>query len=150
VVNVTLSLRYGNAAIYQAPPEQGKRTVAVANLDVQPMDHFGFTATATYANLFRGSDNSLVYDYPIGRLRVIYQWNQYWFVRAITEYNGYKKNLTDDFLLSFTYIPGTVVYLGYGSLFERTAWNQPAYVPSNSYLETYRGIFFKMSYLWRS
>jgi hypothetical protein len=71
-------------------------------------------------------------------------------LRGIAEYNGYRKSLTDDFLLSFTYIPGTVMYLGYGSLFEQTAWNQTAYIASNSYLETYRGIFFKMSYLWRS
>ena len=149
-INFSISARYGSAVVYSAAAEQGKGTTLSASLDLQPWQHFDLTATATYANLFRTSDNSLVYDYPIGRIRVTYQWNEYWFVRAITEYNGYRKSLTDDFLLSFTYIPGTVMYLGYGSLFERTAWNQMAYVPSSSYLETYRGIFFKASYLWRS
>jgi hypothetical protein len=146
----TLSARYGNAVIYSSLPEQGRGTSLTANLDLTPWQHFDLTTTVTYANLFRVSDNALVYDYPIGRLRLTYQWNQYWFVRTIVEYNGYRKNLTDDFLLSFTYIPGTVMYLGYGSLYERTAWNQTTYVSSNSYLETYRGIFFKVSYLWRS
>lgn len=146
----TLSSRMSKAVIYSSAPEQGKATVVSANLNFQPSEHFNLTATAIYANLFRASDNSLVYDYPIGRLRLTYQLNQYWFVRAIGEYNGYRKSLTDDFLLSFTYIPGTVMYLGYGSLFERIAWDQTVYVPATAYLETNRGIFFKVSYLWRS
>jgi hypothetical protein len=149
-IYLAFSARYGNGVVYSSSPEQGKGTTLSANLDLQLWQHFDLTAIAVYANLFRSSDNSLAYDYPIGRIRLTYQWNEYWFVRAIAEYNGYRKNLTDDFLLSFTYIPGTVMYLGYGSLFERTAWNQTAYIPSNSYLETYRGIFFKVSYLWRS
>lgn len=149
-VNFTLSYRYGSGVIYQASPQQGKGTQASAILDYQPWEHFDLTATATYANLFRTSDNSLVYEYPIARLRLTFQLNQYWFVRGIAEYNGYRKSLTDDFLLSFTYIPGTVMYLGYGSLYERTEWNQSAYVASSSYRETYRGIFLKISYLWRS
>ena len=146
----TLTSRYGNSVIYSAAPDQGRGTTLSANLSYQPWEQFNLTAIATYANLFRTSDNSLVFDYPLGRIRLTYQLNQYWFVRAIAEYNGYRKSLTDDFLLSFTYIPGTVMYLGYGSLFEQTAWNQTAYVASTSYLETYRGIFFKVSYLWRS
>jgi hypothetical protein len=146
----TISARYGDAVVYSSAPVQGRGATIVANLDLQPWQHFDLTLTGTYANLFQVSDNSLVYDYPIGRVRLTYQLNEYWFVRGITEYNGYRKSFTDDFLLSFTYIPGTVMYLGYGSLFERTAWNQTAYVAANSYLETYRGIFFKTSYLWRS
>ncbi|HTP14152.1 MAG TPA: hypothetical protein VMM37_11005, partial [Bacteroidota bacterium] len=146
----TVTSRYGNAVIYSSSPEQGRGTTLSANLSLQVGRKFNFTCTATYADLFRSSDNTLEFDYPIGRVRLTYQWNEYWFFRAITEYNGYRKSLTDDFLLSFTYIPGTVMYLGYGSLFERTSWNQTSYVTSNSYLETYRGIFFKASYLWRS
>jgi hypothetical protein len=146
----TLISRIGNAVIYSSLPEQGKATTVTANLIFQPWKDFNLTATGTYANLFRSSDHSLLFEYPIGRIKLTYQFNQYWFVRTIAEYNGYRKSLTDDFLLSFTYIPGTVMYLGYGSLFERTAWDQTAYVAANSYLETYRGIFLKISYLWRS
>jgi hypothetical protein len=145
-----VSARYGNGVIYSMTPDQGKGTTLTATLDLQPLYHFDLTLTGTYSNIFRSSDETLVYDYPIGHVRLTYQWNEYWFVRTIVEYNGYRESLTDDFLLSFTYIPGTVMYLGYGSLFERTAWNQTMYVAANSYLETYRGIFFKISYLWRS
>ncbi len=151
-VFLSISARYGSSVIYSSVPDQGKGTTLSASLDLQPWQHFDLAFDGTYANLFRSSDNSLVYDYPLGRIRLTYQWNEYWFVRAIAEYNGYRKSLTDDFLLSFTYIPGTVMYIGYGSLFERSAWDQTqrSYVAANSYLETYRGIFFKVSYLWRS
>ncbi|MFQ5788915.1 MAG: hypothetical protein ACE5JI_00390 [Acidobacteriota bacterium] len=54
-----------------------------------------------------------------------------------------------DLLASFTYIPGTVVHLGYGSLFEKLAWREGRYVPADQFLESRRGIFFKASYLWR-
>ena len=34
-----------------------------------------------------------------------------------------RKRLTADALVSFTYIPGTVCYMGYGSAFERQEWS---------------------------
>jgi hypothetical protein len=54
-----------------------------------------------------------------------------------------------DFLASFTYIPGTVVHIGYGNLHEKIAWQNGRYVESDRFLETKRGFFFKTSYLWR-
>jgi len=73
--------------------------------------------------------------------------NKYFFLRAITEYNGYYENMLTDFLASFTYIPGTVVYLGYGSVYERTMWDGIEYRNDKKFLETTRGFFFKASYL---
>ncbi len=46
-------------------------------------------------------------------------------------------------------IPGTVVHLGYGSLYGGQEWHGTSYVPSDRYMETRRGIFFKAAYLWR-
>ena len=54
-----------------------------------------------------------------------------------------------DLLASFTYIPGTVIHLGYGSLYEKIRWEEGRYDPSDRFLETQRGLFFKASYLWR-
>jgi hypothetical protein len=51
--------------------------------------------------------------------------------------------------VSFTYIPGTVFYVGYGSALERIEWNGSEYVPSDRFNEMRRGFFFKISYLWR-
>jgi len=71
------------------------------------------------------------------------------FIRRIAEYNSFRKRLMTDFLASFTYIPGTVVHFGYGSLYEKIEWRNGEYVSSNRFLETKRGLFFKASFLWR-
>ena len=70
-------------------------------------------------------------------------------MRGIVEYNFYRRRLTADALVSFTYIPGTVCYVGYGSAYERTEWNGNEYVDSERFLQTKSGFFFKISYLWR-
>ena len=48
---------------------------------------------------------------------------------------------------SYELVPGTVVYAGYGSVFERKAWERPD--ENLGYLATTRGLFFKASYLKR-
>jgi hypothetical protein len=54
-----------------------------------------------------------------------------------------------DLLASFTYIPGTVIHVGYGSLYERIKWEAGEYTSADRFLETKRGFFFKASFLWR-
>jgi hypothetical protein len=90
-----------------------------------------------------------MYEFPIGRLKLTFQFNQYLFFRGIAEYDDYHKELTTDFLASFTYIPGTVIFLGYGSLYDKAQWNGTGFVESSRFLEMRRGFFFKTSYLWR-
>ena len=67
----------------------------------------------------------------------------------IAEYNTFQKRLTLDALASFTYIPGTVVYIGYGSALEKLEWDGQNYNPNEKFMEMKRGFFFKVSYLWR-
>ncbi|MBL7083992.1 MAG: hypothetical protein ISS41_10255 [Candidatus Aminicenantes bacterium] len=74
---------------------------------------------------------------------------KYLFFRGIIEYNSFRKRLVTDFLASFTYIPGTVMHIGYGSLYEKIEWVNDEYVSSDRFLEAKRGFFFKASYLWR-
>ncbi|HJV22066.1 MAG TPA: hypothetical protein VJ570_05185, partial [Holophagaceae bacterium] len=75
--------------------------------------------------------------------------NEHFFLRAITERNTYRRELLTDFLASYTYVPGTVVYLGYGSLYKRVTWENGMYRDADHYLEMQRGLFFKASYLFR-
>ena len=114
-------------------------------------ENFEFYSTFTFSDFYRDSDSQLIYEYPIFRERLTYQLNKYLFFRGIVEYNKYKRQLITDFLISFTYVPGTVIHLGYGALYQKTEWNefQNRYVDSNNFLEAQRGFFFKMSYLWR-
>lgn len=90
-----------------------------------------------------------VYAYPISRARLTYQFTQSFFLRAIVEYNGFRRQMLTDLLASYTYIPGTVIYLGYGSLAKKQEWENGIYRPADHYLDMQRGLFFKASYLWR-
>ncbi len=83
-------------------------------------------------------------------MKATYQVNQYLFFRALGEYNNYRNQLTTDVLASFTYIPETVMYLGYGSIFNKVRWDGTTFVDGENLLEMRRGLFLKMSYLWRS
>jgi hypothetical protein len=115
----------------------------------QPVDKLDFNLSLNYVDFFKRADGEKIYDYTILRSRNTFQVNKYLFLRGIVEYNIYRKRLTADALVSFTYIPGTVFYVGYGSAFERQEWNGGEYVTSDRFLETKRGLFFKVSYLWR-
>jgi hypothetical protein len=42
-----------------------------------------------------------------------------------------------------------VIHVGYGSAYERLEWDGQNYRESHRFLETKRGFFFKVSYLWR-
>ena len=144
-----LIFRGGQAIRYSESPFQGYGKRAQASLGYQPSAEFNWTLSLTYSDLFRESDKQKVYDYTIVRNRLIYQVNKYLFFRAVVEYNSYRKRLLTDLLASFLYIPGTVIQLGYGSLYEKLRWQDEAYVEADGFLETRRGIFFKASYLWR-
>jgi hypothetical protein len=132
-------------------PLQGHGVTADLFLLFQPFDKLSTSLGVSYTNFFRSSDDEKVYDYTIWRSRTTFQLNRYLFVRAIIEYNKYWKKINADFLASFTYIPGTVIYLGYGSINEKIKWNNEDrdYFPSDDYLQTRKSFFFKASYLWR-
>jgi hypothetical protein len=147
---LTFSFRRGKYIYYDPQaPFQGKGTRAAVGLVFQPTVKINSQFDISYADFFRGADNKKVYDYTILRNRTTFQFNRNLFVRGIVEYNTYWKRMNIDFLASFTYIPGTVLYLGYGSVYEKLGWNGREYVPADEYLQTRRSFFFKASYLWR-
>ncbi len=132
-------------------PQQGHGVSADLFFLFQPFDKLSTSLGVSYTNFFRSSDDEKIYDYTIWRSRTTFQLNRYLFVRAILEYNQYWKKISADFLASFTYIPGTVIYLGYGSINEKLQWRAEDrdYFPSADYLQTRKSFFFKASYLWR-
>jgi len=132
-------------------PYQGYGTRAMAALVFEPITQLNFTLSSTYIDFYRKADHEKIYHYLILRSRNTFQLNKYLFVRGIVEYNDFYKRMTLDGLVSFTYIPGTVVHLGYGSALEQTEWDEglPGFVPSNRFRQMKRGFFFKVSYLFR-
>lgn len=141
--------RNGKGIFYAADPYQGLKEDASAAVTWQASENWESSLSLTYSDFRRPADAVRVYDYAIIRCRNTYQVNRYLFFRGIAEHNSFRKRWILDLLASFTYIPGTVVHLGYGSLFEKLRWENGGYVPADSYVEMERGLFFKASYLWR-
>ena len=150
-LSATLAVRYGDAIRYEAEPYQGYGTTAQASATYLPVESLNLTLGVSYGDLYREATGEQVFDYWIYRGRATYQINRYLFVRGILEYNSYREQLLTDFLVSFTYIPGTVFHCGYGSLYTRAAAGGDASpAPDPEHLrEERRGLFAKASYLWR-
>jgi hypothetical protein len=147
--SLTGSFSRRHAIYYDADPFGGISNGGALQATYLPTENLHLELGLTYADFTRGGDGGLVYDYTIVRSRNTYQVNRYLFFRAIFEYNSYRRQLLTDLLGSFTYVPGTVVHLGYGSMQDRLRWQDGAYVPASDFLTTRRGLFFKASYLWR-
>jgi hypothetical protein len=143
------TLAHQHAIYYTADPFPGTSTSASLVLLYQPSEQWLFDLRGTYAGFSRSGDGLRLYDYAIYRGKTTYQWNRYLFFRGIAEYNSYRRQLLTDFLASFTYIPGTVFHVGYGSLYDKVQWQDGRDVPGRDLTETRRGFFVKASYLWR-
>jgi hypothetical protein len=144
-----LALRRGNQVRYVQEPFQGYGNALAGIVRYLPHEKLQWELHLTYADLFARADRLKVYDYTILRNKLTYQANKYLFFRSVLEYNDYRKKLLTDLLASFTYIPGTVIQLGYGSIYEKFRWEEDEYRPGDRFLEMKRGLFFKASYLWR-
>ncbi len=140
-----------NNGIFYGDPQQGKTYRLTGGITYQPSEKITADYSLSYANFRSDLDDELLYDYSIHRFKLTFQLNKYLLFRGITEYNGYRKELLTDFLASFTYIPGTVIHLGYGSIYDKQEWDElnQRYNESDRFMEFNRGFFFKMSYLWR-
>jgi len=150
-LRATLSYRTGSAIFYSSSPYQGYSSRASATVIYQPTANLEANLSFVYFDFYRESDSERIYEYPISRAKITYQMNKYLFFRGIVEYNKYRRRMLTDFLASFTYIPGTVAHAGYGSIYEKMGWDntRAGYVNSEQFLESQRGFFFKVSYLWR-
>jgi hypothetical protein len=148
-LQLSLIYMYRNKIRYVADPYQGFGHDASLGLLFLPLDNLHLEFSLNYSDFYRDTDRSKEYDYLISRGKVTYQFSKYLFLRAILEHNSFHKTILTDLLASFTYIPGTVIHAGYGSMYERIRWEEDRYEPSDRYLETQRGFFFKASYLWR-
>jgi hypothetical protein len=139
----------GNSIRYTADPYQGYGNRFTGGVTYKPSERFDLTGSLTFSDFFRESTKEKEFDYAIWRGRLTYQMNKYLFFRGVIEYNTYRRTMLTDLLASFTYIPGTVLQLGYGSLYDKVEWVDGEYRPSERFLEVRRGLFFKASYLWR-
>ncbi len=115
---------------------------------LQPSEKFNQRFSLTHADL--SYNGQKLYDVNILYSRTTYQFNRYFFLRAILQYNSYQKRLLTDFLASFTLIPGTVLHVGYGGMYHKRDWVDNRWIPLEGRLyNTKRSFFAKVSYNWR-
>ncbi|MFO7890107.1 MAG: DUF5916 domain-containing protein [bacterium] len=140
---------YGEKIRYSINPFQGRGNDGSVSMIYQPSDQFQSTFSVQYSDLYRNRSGERIFDYTIVRSKNIYQLNRYLFFRVIAEYNDFYEELLTDILVSFTYIPGTVIHAGYGSIYNRMQWKNGDQVHTERFYEKQRGLFFKASYLLR-
>lgn len=138
-----------NRGTYYSDATQGYGKRINGRLILQFSDKLNAEMSYVYSDLNDKESREEYYHINIVRSKITYQMNQYLFFRVVAQYNSLSKVLAPNFLASFTFIPGTVVHLGYGSVYERVQWDGVDYVDGDQFLETNRGLFFKASYLFR-
>jgi hypothetical protein len=139
----------GGLPRYVDEPYQGDQRSLYARVSLQPNDNLEIGGTMNMQRFTERATGDEVYDIHIYRGRLTYQVNRYLFFRAIGEYNDFADHFTTDFLASFTYIPGTVVHMGYGSLYQRLEETDTGMNTRYKWDETKKSFFLKASYNWR-
>lgn len=128
-------------------PYQGNKIILEFGLTFQPTDKITFGLNYIDYKFYRDSDSQKIYDYKILRSQNTFQLNKYLFFRGVLEYNSYKERLGSEFLISFTYIPGTVIQLGYNLNAEKNLLNVNQ-IPNENLQANQNLVFFKASYLF--
>jgi len=138
-----------NIYYYAEPAFLGSGYYGAFVANIQPNDKFNLDLEFTHSEL--GKDGNKLYDVNIWYGKATYQFNKYFFLRALLQYNSLQEVLLSDFLASFTLIPGTVIHLGYGGQYDKRTWltNEDYISRVGELYNVKRSLFAKISYLWR-
>ena len=144
--------RHAGHGIFYDPvePFAGDESRTSAGLTFQPTGRFTQTLSYTRVAFDHGDTGVRVYDIDILNTRTTYQFTRTFALRGIAQYDSSRRRVLADFLSSYELRPGTVIYGGYGALFEQRDYRDDAWVPGEGlYRASRRGLFFKASYLYR-
>lgn len=128
-------------------PYQGYGLSTNQTLLFTPTNQLKIKLSGNYVNFYKSSNDKFIYDYTLTRLHTTYQINKNLYIRAIGEYNFYKEKLGSELLVSFTYIPGTVIQLGYNLNAEKNLLDKNM-IPNEDLVVNKNLLFFKASYLF--
>lgn len=166
-VSATAGITQGKTPIFREAA-QGRSTRIDAAVDLRPTTSIRGSLQFSRLTLDRSRDDSRFSKETIPRLKVEYQMTRAIFFRAVGQYaarsrstlrdrNGFlilidgfpdaegsSNEFTTDWLFSYRPVPGTLVYLGYGSTME-----EPKEFRFTDLKRTRDGFFGKLSYLFR-
>ena len=144
-------------AIYydDVDPFQGHSLGSFYGVTIQPNQHLSENFEGNSTRFDRASTGERVYSVDVFNSRTTYQFNKHFLVRLLAQYESSGHQVLTDFLAAYEFVPGTVFYAGYGSLYERGQTDPRSADPNSpvrleeQYRATNRGLFFKASYLKR-
>lgn len=147
-ITMTAQIQYGGYPHYELLV-QGDRLKVTATMIFQPTEKFASQFSYTRHIFHQRDTDQKLYDISIYFNKTSYQVNKKLSLRSIIEYNNSIKKLFCDALLEFTYIPGTVIHLGYGPTYLRGDNPIHPFSPENRFRIYKSTLFFKASYLFR-
>jgi hypothetical protein len=167
--NAKLDLLYGATPIFDEGSE-GRQTVVTGSLGVRPTESLRIDLSMVFAELARERDGSEFARTLLPRLRFEYQPTRALFFRFIAEYRSERvaaledaftgaplledgvpvgpertNRLQLDWLASYRPSPGTIAYIGYGTLLDTT----DPYARPSDMQRSQDGLFVKVAYLFR-
>jgi hypothetical protein len=144
-------LASGHSLYYdETDPFVGASRSANVNAVIQIGGRFSEDIGYTHNTFDRPGDGGQVYAVDVVNTRTTYQFTRELAIRSIVRFDSQQRRVLTDFLGSYDLRPGTVVYVGYGSLFQKRAFRNDAWIDGEGdYLTTRQGLFLKASYLYR-
>jgi hypothetical protein len=141
----------GPAVYYdQVAPFEGRSRSASFGISWQPTPRLSQSIGYQRVNFRRADTGAPVYELDLVNTNTTFQFSKQFFLRAIAQYDSLRARVLTDLLASYELRPGTVAFVGYGSLFEQREFAGEEWIPGRGvYLTTQRGFFLKGSYLYR-
>ena len=131
-------------------PFSGHKRRVNGGFVLQPNGRFSEQISFDQVTFDRQATGERVYQVNIINTKTTYQFTREFFLRAIVQYDSSRSRVLTDSLLSYELRPGSVFYLGYGSLIEQRAFRDDTWVlGEGAFNQSQRGFFGKVSYLFR-
>jgi hypothetical protein len=130
-------------------PFGGKERRYYAEIRLQPTARLNQTIGYDRVQFDRNTGER-VFTVDVINTKTTFQLDRRLSFRAIVNYDSSASRILTDLLASWELLPGTVAYIGYGSLIERQEWDgQTRRLGVGPYQTSQRGLFFKASYIHR-
>jgi Domain of unknown function (DUF5916)/Carbohydrate family 9 binding domain-like len=142
---------YGRSLYYDAiDPFLGNSLAARASALFQIGGRFSQDVEFSHNAFDRLTTGERVYTVNLLNTRTTYQFSKELAVRWIARFDSQRRRVLTDLLGSYDLRPGTVFYVGYGSLYQKRAFRDAQWFEGEGeYLTTNQGLFLKASYLFR-
>ncbi len=124
-------------------PEPARGFNISSEVVLKPTNRFSLDFTYARSRLWSFDAKELFFDGYIARTAIAYQFSSELFVRLISQYDQFAKQLQIDPLLSYKLNPFTVFYLG-------SNHNYTQFGPPYGIERTGQQFFMKLQYLWQS